>query len=88
MGNTSGAKYKHMLYNVSWVRRKSWDKLKNAIEWFINILKKEVVQWETKWIYKTKKHATERLKKFGVTKDMLIKNIEKKWLKDLLSKIK
>jgi len=87
MWNTSGAKYKHMLYNVSRARRKSWDKLKKAIEWYILVLKKETLLGETKWVINTKKCAEARLKKMWITKNMVIETLERKGLKDLLSKI-
>ena len=86
MWNTSGAKYKHMLYNVSRVRRKSGDKLKKALEWYILVLKKEKLLWETKWVINTKKAALARLQKMRVTQDMITKTLEKKGLKDLLAK--
>ena len=87
MWNTSGAKYKHMLYNVSRARRKSGEKHKKAILWLILILRKEVRFWETKRTQKTKEVALARLKKMGITKAQVIAVIEKKGLKDLLSKV-
>ena len=88
MGNTSGAKYKHMLYNVNRVRRKSWDKHKKAIEWYILVLKKEILLGETKWVINTKKAAEARFKKMGITKAVVIETLERKGLKTLLAKIK
>lgn len=87
MWDTSGAKYKHMLYNVNRARKKSWDKHKKAIEWYILVLKKEKLLWETKWVINTKKCAEARLKKMGITKNQIIETFERKGLKDLLSKI-
>jgi len=52
-----------MLYNVNRSRRKSWDKLKKAIEWYILVLKKEVLLGETKWVINTKLASLARLKK-------------------------
>jgi putative ABC transport system permease protein len=40
MGNTSGAKYKHMMYNVSRVSQKSGKKLENAIARYVDLIKK------------------------------------------------
>ena len=77
MGNTSGAKYKHFLYNVNVARRKSGDKLKSAIERYVLLLKKEA-KAATKWVYKTKIKADLRLKKFGITKEMITNALEKK----------
>ena len=87
MWNTSGAKYKHMLYNVSRARKKSGEKHKKAIEWLILILKKEAQNWETKRTEKTKKVALDRLHKMRITKEQVIAVIERKWLKDLSSKV-
>ncbi len=87
MWDTSGAKYKHMLYNVNRARRKSWDKLKKAIEWYILVLKKEKLLGTTKWVINTKTCAEARLKKMWITKDMIIQTLEKKGLNDLLSKV-
>ncbi len=87
MWDTSGAKYKHMLYNVSRARKKSWDKHKKAIEWYILVLKKEQLLGTTKWVINTKKCAEARLKKMGISKKQLVEAMERKGLKDLLSKI-
>ncbi len=87
MWNTSGAKYKHMLYNVNRARRKSGDKQKKALEWYILVLKKEILLGTTKWVINTKKCAEARLKKMGITKEVVVKTLERKGLKDLLSKI-
>lgn len=87
MWNTSGAKYKHMLYNVNRARRKSGEKSKKALERYILVLKKEILLWETKWVINTKKAALARLKKMWITKEIVIKTLETKGLKDLLSKI-
>jgi len=42
---------------------------------------------ETKWVINTKKCAEARLKKMWITKNMVIETLERKGLKDLLSKI-
>lgn len=76
-----------MLYNVSRARKKSGDKQKKALEWYILVLKKEVLLGTTKRVINTKKCAEARLKKMGITKDMVIKTLESKKLNDLLSKI-
>ncbi|HCB51299.1 TPA: hypothetical protein DEP21_01820 [Patescibacteria group bacterium] len=67
-----------MLYNVNRVRRKSGEKQKKALEWYILVLKKEVLLGETKWVINTKKAASARLQKMGITKAMVIKTLEKK----------
>ncbi len=71
MGNTSGAKYKHMMYNVSWASVKSGKKKEKAIERYLDLAKKEAKQGLTKWIYKTKLRSAARLKKQGITQKMI-----------------
>jgi len=80
MGNTSGAKYKHMMYNVSRASQKSGKKLEKAIARYVDLIKKESDQGETKWIYKTKEKAQARLKRYGVTQKMIDAALAKKWL--------
>ena len=78
MGNTSGAKYKHMMYNVSRSSQKSGKKLEKAIARYVDLMKKEEKQGETKWIYKTRLKANARLKRYGVTQAMLDAALAKK----------
>jgi hypothetical protein len=78
MGNTSGAKYKHMMYNVSRASQKSGRKLQKAIARYVDLMKKEEKQGETKWIYKTRLKANARLKSYGVTQAMLDAALAKK----------
>lgn len=78
MGNTSGAKYKHMMYNVSRAGQKSGKKLEKAIARYVDLMKKESVQGETKRLYKTKERAQARLKRFGVTQKMIDAALAKK----------
>lgn len=78
MGNTSGAKYKHMMYNVSWASQKSGRKLEKAIARYVDLIKKEDKQGETKWLYKTKIRAEARLKRYGVTQKMIDAALAKK----------
>ena len=81
MGNTSGAKYKHMMYNVSRASQKSGKKLEKAIARYVDLMKKEDKQGETKWLYKTKIRAQARLKRYGVTQKMIDEALAKKGLK-------
>ncbi len=78
MGNTSGAKYKHMMYNVSRSSQKSGKKLEKAIERYVDLIKKESKQGETKRLYKTKERAQARLKRYGVTQKMIDAALAKK----------
>jgi hypothetical protein len=81
MGNTSGAKYKHMMYNVSWASQKSGKKLEKAIARYVDLMKKEhKAGMETKRIFKTREKANARLKKMGVTQKMLDEALAKKGL--------
>ena len=82
MGNTSGAKYKHMMYNVSRSSQKSGKKLEKAIARYVDLMKKEEKAGsETKWIYKTRLKANARLKRYGVTQAMLDAALAKKGVK-------
>jgi len=81
MGNTSGAKYKHMMYNVSRASKKSGKKLKKAIDRMVDLEKKEAKQGTTKRIDKTKVKAQARLKKYGVTQKMVDAALTKKGIK-------
>ncbi len=81
MGNTSGAKYKHMLYNVSWANRKSGRKPAKALERYADLIKKQIKQGETKWIKKTMVKCQARIKKYGINQTMLDATLEKKGLK-------
>ncbi|MFA5748360.1 MAG: hypothetical protein WC872_04615 [Candidatus Absconditabacterales bacterium] len=85
MGDTSGAKHKHFLYNVNLARKKSGIKPQKAMLRYINLLKKESKEGMTKWIGKTKLKAEGRLKKFGITTQMVQNKLEKKGLKNLSS---
>lgn len=79
MGNTSGAKYKHMLYNPSRASQKSGKKLEKAIARYVDLVKKEQkAGTETKWILKTREKANARIKKMGITQKMLDEALEKK----------
>lgn len=81
MWNTSGAKYKHIMYNVSRTGQKSGKKLEKAIARYVDLAKKEAKQWETKWIIKTRARSEARLKKYWVTQKMIDVALEKKGLK-------
>jgi hypothetical protein len=78
MGNTSGAKYKHMLYNVSWASKKSGKKPEKALERYADLMKKQAKQGETKWIKKTMVKCQARIKKYGINQTMLDAKLAKK----------
>lgn len=87
MGNTNGGKFPRVLYNFNKVRSRSGQKDKKAIEWYIDLLKKEEKEGTTKWIYKTKIKAEARLKKFGISFQTIAKRLEKKGLQTLATKV-
>lgn len=78
MGNTSGAKYKHMMYNVSRTGQKSGKKLEKALDRYVDLMSKQAKQGETKWIYKTKLKAQARLTRYGITQKMVDAALTKK----------
>lgn len=69
--------------SLTWKRVKSGKKLQNAIERYINLLKKEQKLGKTKWVYKTKLHALDRLKKYGIIMSQVKTVLERRNLKDL-----
>lgn len=87
MWDTNGRKIKHFLVGLNWKKRKSGQKYKKAIEWYILVLKKEAMHGETKWTKNTKEKALARLKKYGITMWQVKDTLDKKGLKDLSSKI-
>lgn len=74
--------FKHYLYNPN-RRSKSWEKLKKAVERYIDILKKEAVQWTTARVSNTKKQAQARLTKYWINQKMIQSSLERKWLEHL-----
>jgi hypothetical protein len=87
MWDTNGRKIKHFLVGLNWKKKKSGQKHKKAIERYILVLKKEAVQWDTKWIKNTKERSLARLKKYGINMSQVREALDRKWLKDLSSKI-
>ncbi len=87
MWDTNGRKIKRFLVGLNWKKKKSGKKNKNAIEWYIDILKKEARNWETKWTIDAKSKALNRIKKYGITKQQIENSLEHKGLNDLVSKV-
>lgn len=75
----------HFFQNPNKKRKPSGFKYKKAIDWYIELLKKEKAWTMAKWVEKTKVKANARLKKFGITKPMIQKVADRRWLTDLLS---
>lgn len=87
MWDTSGRKIKRFLVGLNWKKKKSRQKYKKAIERYILVLKKESVWWKTKRTKNTKQRALARLKKYWITMNQVKEALDRKWLKDLSSKI-
>jgi len=87
MWDTNGRKIKRFLVGLNWKKNKSGKKYKNAIERYILVLKKEAKEWETKRVVNTKEKALLRLKKYWITMKQIKEALDRKWLKDLSSKI-
>ncbi len=87
MWDTNWRKIKRFLVWLTWKKKKSGQKYKKAIERYILVLKKESFQWETKWTKNTKEKSLARLKKYGITMNQVKEVLDRKWLKDLSSKI-
>jgi hypothetical protein len=88
MWDTNGRKIKHFLKRLTWHRKKSCKKYQNAIDWYILVLKKEQKFWSTdKWVIKTKAHAADRLKKYGISMATVKETLESRGLTDLLSNV-
>lgn len=87
MWDTNGAKYKHFTYNLNWAKKKSGDKYKKALDWYILVLKKEEKGLTPKWVEKTKPKVLARLKKYGIKEDKIKEAFERKGLKSLLKLI-
>ena len=87
MWDTNGRKIKRFLVGLNWKKKKSGQKHKNAIERYILVLKKEAKQWQTKRVLITKEKALARLKRYWITMNQVKEALDRKWLKDLSSKI-
>lgn len=84
MWDTNGWKYKHIFYNLNWVRKKSWKKYQKAVEWYVLILKKQEKDWESKWVQKTKEKSLARLVKYWISMDKVKETLKSKWLDSLV----
>jgi len=76
-----------MFYNLNWVRQRSTQKYKNAIEWYVLLLKKLERDGENLWLTKTFEKAEWRLHKYGISREQLMDALERKWLTRLDSLI-
>lgn len=85
MWNWIRSKYRRMFYNQNFARKKSYNKYQNAIVWYVDLIRKEKKEWLTKWIAKTRVKADARIKKYGITKNMINDYLQDKWFTDLLS---
>lgn len=83
MWNTSWAKHNHVLYNLNRTRKKSGEKYKKAIDWYIDILKKEDKNPDSLWVAKTKVMAQARLNKYQLKKHNIMKVLERREIQNL-----
>ncbi|MFA7284412.1 MAG: hypothetical protein WC004_01145 [Candidatus Absconditabacterales bacterium] len=90
MGKGRFEAYEHRIwYNAGRVRIKSKKKIQKAYDFVIDTLKKQAVHGieeksgVSKWIYKARLQAFGRLKKFGITRDMLQEKLTSKGLTSL-----
>ena len=78
MGNTSGAKIKHMFYNPSRHSSKSGQKPKKAVQRYVDLMMKQAKQWDTKWIQKTMVKCLARIKSYGIPQTLLDEKLASK----------
>jgi len=84
MWDTNGAKYKRMIYNLNWAKKKSGKKYKKAIDRYLLILKKESQGRDPKWVAKTKVKCLLRLKKYWISSAKIKEVLESRGLNDLI----
>lgn len=71
MGNGIRVKHKHIWYNPNKKRTSTWDKYEKAIKSYKKLLKRVEIEGETKWLKNAIAKAQAKLKKYGITEDML-----------------
>ncbi|MBS8121985.1 hypothetical protein [Candidatus Vampirococcus lugosii] len=83
MGNCKRGRYNHVLQNLNRQRSKSGSKYSKSVDSYINLLKREKNEGETKWIVDAKKRSINKLNKYGISMDYVKGVAEKRNLKDL-----
>ena len=78
MPKCNQSNFNHVLYNLNRARAKSGDKQKKLINHLIALQKREEVEGQTTWLKMAKIKATAKMKKHGVTEQMIQDAIEKK----------
>ncbi|USN55671.1 MAG: hypothetical protein H6765_03645 [Candidatus Peribacteria bacterium] len=68
--NQSG-KPEHLFQNPNRKRKKSGKKHQNTVKWYVSLLKREEKEGSTNWIIKTKQMAEKRMKRYGITQQMI-----------------
>ena len=71
MGNGIRVKHKHIWYNPNKKRTATWEKYEKAIKAYKKLLKRVEIEGETKWLKNAIAKAQAKLKKYGITEDML-----------------
>ena len=78
--------YKHkVFYNISQIRVKSKRKQQKSVDSYIDLLKRQDMFWQSKWLDKAFPKAVAKLKKFWINAEMIKKKLDHKWL-SLLAK--
>jgi len=77
---------KHIFRYPNIKRVKSWKKYQKAINWYIDLLKKEKKEWLTKRISNTRKNCIDRIKKYWISLNNINNCLKNKWM-HLIEKI-
>jgi hypothetical protein len=73
--NQSG-KPEHLFQNPNRKRKKSHRKLPKAIKTYLTLLKRRELEGDTKWILAEMEKAEKKLKKYGITQQMIQERLE------------
>lgn len=64
-------KHKHIWQNPNKVKSVSWNKYEKAINHYKKLIKRQEVEWETKWIKNALIKVKAKFKKYGITESMV-----------------
>lgn len=78
MGNTSGAKIKHMFYNPCRHNSKSGRKSQKVTQRYVELMMRIEKEGNTKWIQKTMEKCQARIKSYGITQLFLDQKLANK----------
>ncbi len=71
MGNGIRVKHSHIWQNPNKKRKPTGKKYINAIKAYLRLIKREKIEWETKWIKNAKLRIETKFKKYGITEEMI-----------------